>query len=259
MSAEAKLKSPLANYLNKILELRRQRNPRYSLRALARDLNMNPGRLSEILALKYAPGHEVSEKMAAALKLAHPDDTHVWDLIEEHNKLFRETCGAKVLTDTAQEIIVDFDHYSLMNFMGTEDYSADNDKTAQRLGITKQKVLEMLDRLSLFGLIKMTSAGHYQVTNNRLTTTNDIPSDCLKEAHRRLIHHAAESLTQDPIDLRDISSITFALDPSCLPEAKEMIRDFRRRMAALFESGKKKEVYNLNIQLVPVTKSYKGS
>ena len=33
-----------------------------------------------------------------------------------------------------------------------------------------------------------------------------------------------------------------------------MIREFRRELACFLEAGEKDEVYNINIQLVPVTK-----
>lgn len=246
--------SPLVQYLNEILKSKRARNPRYSLRAFARDLTISPARLSEIISLKYAPGHQVTEKIITALKLEPADRQKFWNIIEEHNNIFRETCGAKVLSDKALEIIVDYDHYSLMNLMITDSYQPTPAWAAARLGVSTKKIHDMLDRLILFGLVKMDGAGNYQVTDKKLTTTQDVPSKYLKEAHRRLLHHAISSIDKDPVELRDITSITFTLDQSCLPEAKEMIRDFRRRMANLFESGPKKEVYNLNIQLVPVTK-----
>lgn len=254
MQTIKKFKSPLSQYLHEIFERRRNRNRRYSLRAFARDMNVNPGRLSEIFSLKYAPGHQVAEKMVAALKLDGSECDRFWGVLQAHNTLFRETCGARVLTEAAAEIIVDFDHYSLMNLMGTDDYCADPKWAADRLGISSKKVIEMLDRLILFGLIKMDSSSRYVMTDGKLTTTQDIPSQCLKEAHKRLLLHALDSLENIPVEFRDITSITFALDRKNLSEAKDLIRDFRRRMAALSESGLKNEVYNLNIQLVPVTK-----
>ena len=38
------------------------------------------------------------------------------------------------------------------------------------------------------------------------------------------------------------------------PEAKRLIKNFRRKMATLLTQGLKTDVYNLNVQLVPVTK-----
>jgi hypothetical protein len=45
-----------------------------------------------------------------------------------------------------------------------------------------------------------------------------------------------------------------AVDPALLPEAKDMIKKFRRRLSRFLESGKKKEVYTIAIQLFPVSR-----
>ncbi|MFX5622600.1 DUF4423 domain-containing protein [Acinetobacter baumannii] len=47
--------------------------------------------------------------------------------------------------------------------------------------------------------------------------------------------------------------MTIPTDPARLPEAKKLIAKFRREMAALLERGQPSEVYDCNIQLVPVT------
>lgn len=54
-------------------------------------------------------------------------------------------------------------------------------------------------------------------------------------------------------DLSDYSSMTMAIDCELLPEAKELILNFRRQLMRFLESGKKTEVYKLNIQLFPLT------
>ena len=56
------------------------------------------------------------------------------------------------------------------------------------------------------------------------------------------------------MELRDFTSMTMAIDPEKLTEAKKKIREFRRGLSEFLEAGKKEEVYRLNIQLVPVTK-----
>ncbi|MGZ3740999.1 MAG: DUF4423 domain-containing protein, partial [Bdellovibrionota bacterium] len=60
-----------------------------------------------------------------------------------------------------------------------------------------------------------------------------------------------------PTEERDITSMTMAIDPRRLPLAKTLIRKFRFRLADLLETGDRTEVYNLNVQLVPVTKKDK--
>ena len=48
--------------------------------------------------------------------------------------------------------------------------------------------------------------------------------------------------------------MTLAIDPEKIPEAKLIIREFRKKMGSLLNSGTKREVYQLGIQFYPVTK-----
>lgn len=48
--------------------------------------------------------------------------------------------------------------------------------------------------------------------------------------------------------------MTMAVDKQRLPEAKALIKSFRRDLAKLLSRGKKRdEVYNLSIALFPIT------
>ena len=71
-------------------------------------------------------------------------------------------------------------------------------------------------------------------------------------------YQAIDSIDNVEMELRDITSMTMTFQMSKMNEAKSLIRDFRRSFTELMEEGKKEEVYNLNIQLVPITKSITG-
>ena len=51
--------------------------------------------------------------------------------------------------------------------------------------------------------------------------------------------------------------VTFAIDPSKIPLAKEEIRRFRTRMAKLMPSDEPNTVYQLNIQFFELTEDSK--
>ena len=106
------------------------------------------------------------------------------------------------------------------------------------------------------GLIDQ-KAGKLRKTNKDLRTTDGISSAALRKSHKESILQAAETLDNVPVDERDITSMTMAIDPAKLPLAKKLIRDFRYRLADLLECGARTEVYNLNVQLVPVSKKEK--
>jgi hypothetical protein len=65
---------------------------------------------------------------------------------------------------------------------------------------------------------------------------------------------ALEALEDVPLESRDQSSMTMAIDPSLLPEAKAKIRDFRRSLCAFLQENArpKSEIYQLSISLFPV-------
>ena len=63
-----------------------------------------------------------------------------------------------------------------------------------------------------------------------------------------------QTIEKDPISDRDFSSITFAMDPSQVEYARRQIQLFRRKLMAEFESkGSPGAVFNLTVQLFPVT------
>jgi hypothetical protein len=90
-------------------------------------------------------------------------------------------------------------------------------------------------------------------------TTQDIESAALKRSHAQSLEQVIEALNVVPAQLREINSTTMAISLRRLPEAKKLIRQFQRKLCAFLEcnddaSEAREEVYNLNVQLVPVSK-----
>ena len=249
---KSNLSTPLIEYLNELFESRRKRNTRYSLRAFARDLNISVSKVSEVFSGKYAPGAKTVEKICEALSLSKEEAERFGALVRHHEMIFSERAGTYLLTEDELDMIVDFEYYSALALMEGNPCS-DPGWIAERLGISVEKAFEIVGCLLRMGLLVMED-GHYKPTHKRVTTTHNIPSSLLKEAHRQLIDHARKSLEIDPVELRDITSMTFAVDKSRLPEIKKILRECRRKVAELCEMSPKDEVYNLNMQLVPVTR-----
>ena len=89
------------------------------------------------------------------------------------------------------------------------------------------------------------------------TTTHDIPSAALRRFHEQNLKRAISALHDDPVERRDITSITMAVDVDKLSLAKKRIKAFRREMSELLETGNRSEVYNLTLALFPMTRRKK--
>jgi uncharacterized protein (TIGR02147 family) len=71
---------------------------------------------------------------------------------------------------------------------------------------------------------------------------------------KQILTQALVALEEVPIEKRDQTSMTMAIDSSLIPEAKLRITRFRRELSSFLENGKKKDqVYQLALSLFPLT------
>lgn len=243
---------------------KQRRNPHYSLRAFAAHLGLPPGRTSEILARKRALTPALATKLAERLALP-----------PEQAKAFLQAARASKsaahgpsrpdpegdsnppaysrLSQDAFTAIAQWEHFALLSLLETDDARDDLAWIASRLGVPGSVARAALERLARLGLVER-QGNTLRPTNANLSVGDADPCAALRASHRESLEQALEALESVPMEARDVSSVTMAIDVGKLPEARALIKDFRRRLAALLESGPRTEVYNLNIQLLPVTK-----
>lgn len=256
---------PSTSWLRQKFDEKRRKNPAYSLRGFARQLNISHGLLSDIFASKKQLTAQTTRKIASRLLLSPTEEEKLltkikWerDNIRQMKKAAKESdrqsySTYQPLDADAFSLIADWYYYGILYLIDTMNFKNDPKWIANRLGISIFEVRTALDRLNRLGMIREEN-GELIKTEKNITTTNDIQSRALQISHRQNLEQAINVLETVDVKDRDFSSVTFAFDPSQIKEVKELIRVFRRKMEALFSQGKKTEVYNLNIQFVPVTK-----
>ncbi|WP_413294906.1 TIGR02147 family protein [Bdellovibrio sp. HCB185ZH] len=230
--------------------LRRKRdNKNYSLRAFAEFLEISPGRLSELISGKRPLSKKMKVKISQRLGL-----TEINNLLESQprNLTFSDRSDYHFLSNDAFAVLADWYHFAILSLADTRDFQADPKWIAKRLGISALEAKEALNRLRNVGAIEF-DGSKMKKTNKSVRAGNGLDSQALRISHRQSIEQALLSLNETPTDLRDITSITMAIDLKKLPLAKKIIQEFRHKMADVMEVGNQTEVYNLNIQLVPVS------
>lgn len=227
------------------LAKRCERNPRYSLRAFAKALGISPANLSLVMNAKRPPSEKTIERILERLDLT----------VRERNRLkSKDNCSlpADAIDASIAEQICTWQCYALLSLVETKDFKPDLTWIAKRLAISIHEVRVAVEALQKAGQLdvsqkKWKAAKDIRVNNKTSTAT-------IRNFHRQLLARAQNSMELDPVELRDISSITFAMSPENMAEAKEEIRRFRLRMSELFEERQKStEVYNLTVQLTPAT------
>ena len=56
------------------------------------------------------------------------------------------------------------------------------------------------------------------------------------------------------LEFREISSLSLAVDPDKVSEAKALIKKFKEELTELMTEGDVREVYQFNVQLFPISK-----
>lgn len=244
---------------------RKKKNPSYSLRAFAKYCDLSSGALCEILQGKRVITEDVGRRLIGKFSLPQREREALFaqiSLASSSRNLLRSLPWAKGRDTSYLEIkekefspICDPLHFTLLSLLDLPSSKHIPKELSLRLGVSETKTKKMLERLLHMGFLQWENCKYIPVKN--LSTTQDVPSKALKKYHLERLRSAQKSILKDPTEQRDITSITMTIDSSKIPAAKELIRRFRRQMAKLLETGNPDEVYSLNIQLFPLTRTKK--
>ena len=254
--------------LKEELASRCRQNPRYSLRAFARDLKLAPSRLSEILSGKQGLSRPAAEKVAKALGYAPSEAQRFCDLVEAlHARSKKNRDQAKLrlkrlevpsetvlLQHDTIKTIADWYHFAILELTNLDDFKGDSKWIAKKLGISEFETQLALDRLQRLNLI-VRKDDDIRLNQQHGFVPNDVPSDGVKTFHTQLMGKAREALQMQPLDEREFHSEIVAIDKKKLPEAKKMIRDFRNSFCTNMEEGAAKDgLYCLAVQFFDLGK-----
>ncbi len=248
--------------LKKTFIERKTKNSVYSLRAFARDLKISPAFLSQVLNGRRSLGPEKSIELCKRLNLTKnqtnafiaqvrlsrlADPERRADLLKEISRLSQKPSSFANLELDKFLIISDWYHFSILELTTVQDFIGTPEWIAERLGISKYAAELALSRLLRLKLLEKTASGKLKKAKDfQLGST---PSSAIRKYHGQMIEKAKASIEGQSFEQRDISGITFSIDPSQLPEAKARIKRFREEMNEFFEQGKKQKVYQMCIQL----------
>jgi uncharacterized protein (TIGR02147 family) len=254
------------SYLKAVFKGRSQTNPRYSLRAFARDLGISAGRLSLVLnnkqGLSVGRAKDIAEKLslsgkaleAFCLLVEQADSRSKIQRNEAQKKLDNvDLFQYKVLPDDAFRMVSDWYHYALHRLLQMKITPSDTRYLAKRLGISEEEVSAAIERMKRLGLLNDVK-GRLKAVVTRLTTTNNVPSIAIRRYTKQLINKALVAIDKQGVEERDISTITLAINDKNIDQFRDLIKKFRRSMdqAATAESmlsaSPPNELYCLSIQ-----------
>jgi uncharacterized protein (TIGR02147 family) len=244
----------LREYLQDALIQGRLRNPSYSLRALAQKAGLSPSALSEILSGKRRVTEDRAQKILH--KLGTPPER-----TESILHAISQSPGQKPQQQLSIDqfyLIADWYHFAILSLAETADFKDDPQWISKRLNVPTLQVTKALERLERLGALIRDRKGHLIASGKQLSTPDEIAHRGLKQQHAEVLELCRQSLENHSISERDFLGVTMTLDPADIPLAKKLLREFVGKFCNRLEQGRKKEVYRLNLQFIPLTDVKEG-
>lgn len=224
------------------LERRCKLNPRYSLRAFARYLDIEPSALSKIMRGKRVITSKTRAKFAKSLDWATPPASEKIPAYE-------------VLDNDIFAAMGDWYYYAILELTHTKDFQANPRYVASRLGLSLSEVNSAVERLKRLGLLQITPQKQWLDTGAHLSNRSSGKSTLARRnLQKQILQQAQLALEEVPYDLRLNTSMTLAINSKRLDSAKEKIRKFLRDITTYLQEGERDELYQISMAMFPLSK-----
>jgi uncharacterized protein (TIGR02147 family) len=246
-------------------------NSGYSLRAFARDLEISPQQLSNVMNGRKG----LSEKMAAQIAERLGYNTSQKNMFCElarakfsRSKAQREISKVKLAhlqQETATvthlemdlfKIISNWHHLALVELIKIKTSKKKNvGYLSSCLSLPENEVALALGRLERLGLISKEGAS-WKVNQDTVIADRGIVPEAIRNFHRQVIAKSLHAMEAKNEQERYGSSSFFPTRVRDLKKAKAMIQDFRMKFASeLADKDEGAEVFGLSIQFFQVTEN----
>lgn len=234
-----------------------RKNSNYSLRSFAKYLDISHSALTEMINGKRSITKKSIEKLGLTLGLS------IKEIVEyqattspiQADKIKNQSTYQQLTIDQFA-IMSDWYHYAILELIKIKDFPHTNNDFARALGITKSEANIAVERLLRIGLLEKDDNDRFYEVNNGFATniSGNLTSIGSKKLQQQILEQSMEALRSLPIEFRNHTSMTMAIDHKLLPEAIERIKKFRRELSDFLETaGVPTEVYQLSLSLFPVT------
>lgn len=250
-------------HLETELSRRKLFNSNYSLRAFARDLNIEASMLSKILRRKVPLTSKMLERLAPFLAVS-PENMIIY--LEQIKKLEQSISlvdiPIKKLRNEELNLIREWYHFTIVELTSVSDFDSSPKWIGQKLGITTEEAELALERLIKLGFLIRQSNGNIIATHTVGSGLRIISEDhtsylqALRDRWEQIVDKSIAAIDEVPPEKRIQRNLAVCIDSNLVEEARIQIRDFTRDLVDKLQkkSKNKDHVFELAVSFFPLTK-----
>lgn len=246
-----------------------------SLRAWAESLELSPTYLSLVLSSKRLPSPETLKKIARSLDM---DRLAVSELKEAHQADWLSQKNVKVAAPKTKaqkriesdevevtlmedaEVLRTWLNLAIAEFTGCQGFTEDIERLARVFSTSKSEVQMALHWLLSSGFLVRDEKGVLQKKYEKVRfPTSTRSREIIRNFHKQMIlksvKHMEAHTDSEAFKSRLITGYTVAVDPEKIETAQVMLQEALIEISRHLSSGESKEVYQLQVQLFPLSKN----
>jgi len=257
--------------LQHAFDQRMRLNPRYSLRAFARDLELSPGFVSQVLSgkrgLNLKSAAEVFKKLGVSATQQRLYSLEIQKhqkrseskklLVQKQIETTLQQAQARLIQQEEFKQISHWSAIAMLQLLRLKDSPRKN-KTewcnwaAKKLNIQTALVKSTLDTLIEMKLVSEDRRAGLVVIHDDVWVDLDAPNEAVRSFHQEMIKKAMIAVELQSKDERFLQSIQFAVSQRDLPKIQNEILRFANQILRKYGKDKTLDgdlVYVLNLQL----------
>lgn len=261
-------------YLKDYFKEAKKENPKFTHRYLAQKLELSTSNLIwRIIQGKRNLTKSVMFKLSQVLRHSKKEAQYFDNMVsflqakthDEKNLYFkrmidlRHKLKLKKIDEHQYEYYSNWYNLTIRELVTYPDFDGDFKTLARKLSppITHIQAKQSVELLLKLGLIKRKRKEYIQ-SNPVISTGPEVNSLAVVNFHKKMAHLAAESYDRHIKNERTITSCTVNISEDGFKDLKREIADFRRKALTLAgNANKSTRVFQLNIQLFPLSKAQK--
>lgn len=247
-----------------VFNSRKKKNRKYSLRAFARDLDVNISFISRLLQSRRNLSLRMAEKFAnklfkdkkrkdAFIKLVKLELTTLpenWSEVADRLTVKAgEQFEIQSIDLTKFKRVSQWHHFAIMDLLTLKNPPATEAEISDFLGITHKEAAQAILDLEKADLLTRDLHG-FAKKYKFISTAEDIPSDIGRNFHKQMIERGLKALEAQSLDRRFFYAETIAIQKKYLPDLKAAAEEFIARAVELanISDGEADSLYQANVQ-----------
>ncbi len=262
------------SYLIAHLQNKKKIQPKWTLGRWAQQLELrSTSSISKVISGERLPGRKLTESLISYFEFSDSESEYFKDLIRFHKVKADPRLALALLEKIGKENphttlkILDNDTFIILSKwyglalreMIQTNYFVSDPKWLSKIfnfKVLPSEISQCLKDLVHCGLIQLNSEGEYEVTSERVATENEISQEAVKKYHENSMEIAKQAVRLFAVENREFQASTFIMSSKNIQEAKNLIRDFRKRFCKLLEENSGNQLFQIQIQFFPLTKEF---